>query len=128
MSSPNDAITADAVDKTAQQHNQSAQVGVEKNPDPVLDIANEHHHAHLHHGTTALPDAKDDLVYANTAAAPDYKERPMSSSADEESGRMGDVRSQEEDGKTGWRRWTAKRIYRKFKPVFHLAFWGVWTA
>lgn len=116
-------------------HNRSAQHGVEINPDPVLDYSNEHHHAHLHHGSTALPEGKDELMFAKSTEdypgstpAPDYKVRPMSSNEDEESGRgaVGEIRN--EDEKVGWRKWTFKRVYRQYKLVFHLAIWAVWTA
>lgn len=120
----------------SESHNRSAQHDVEINPDPVLDYSNEHHHAHLHHGSTALPEGKkDDMMFAKStedytgnASAPDYKVRPMSSNEDEESGvgGVGEIRS--EDEKTGWRKWTLKHIYRQYKLVFHLAIWAVWTA
>lgn len=120
---------------TTESHNSSAQQGVEINPDPVLDFTNEHHHAHVHHGTTAVSEGKDDLMFAKStenytgsAAAPDYKVRPMSSNEDEESGGgvVGEIRS--EDEKAGWKSWTFKRVYRQYKMVFHLAIWAVWTA
>lgn len=114
-------------------HNRSAQQGVEINPDPVLDYPNEHQHAHVHHGKTAVPEAKDDMMFAKStenytgsASAPDYKVQPMSSNDDEESGGVGDIRGDAE--KAGWRSWTFKRIYRRYKIVFHLAIWAVWTA
>lgn len=118
-----------------ESHNSSAQHGVEINPDPVLEYTNEHHHTHIHHGATSLSEGKDDLMFAKSTEnytgsvpAPDYKVRPMSSNEDEESGGgvVGEIRS--EDEKTGWKKWTFKRIYRQYKIVFHLAIWAVWTA
>lgn len=117
-------------------HNSSAQEGVQLNPDPVLDTANEHHHAHLHHGGNT--GGKDDVVFANSdekypgsAPGADYKVRTMSSSNDDEEsgGGVGEVRSsEEEENVAGWRGWTFKRVYRQYKFVFHFAFWAVWTA
>lgn len=117
-------------------HNSSAQHDVYVNPDPALDISNEHHHAHVHHGQTAIPDEKDDIVFAKSsdkytgdhgvpaAAAPDYKVRQMSSNEDEESGRVGDIDNESKAAK----KWSFKWVYRKYKLVFHLAIWAVWTA
>lgn len=132
MSHP-DAIAPGVAADSADTHNASAQLGVERNPDPILDLSNEHRHPHLHHGSTALPEGKDDLLFAKSdenynpaAVAPSYKVRPMSSNEDEESGGVGGIRGdKDEDEKAGW---TFKRFYRKFKLVFHVAIWGVWTA
>lgn len=126
--------TDDAISPGAgEAHNRSAQHGVDINPDPVLDCSREHQHAHVHHGKTALPSEKGDLMFAKgtenytgNASAPDYKVRSMSSNEDEESGVVGEIRS--EDEKAGWRSWTLKRIYRQYKIVFHFAIWAVWTA
>lgn len=113
-------------------HNSSAQQNVYVNPDPALDISNEHHHPHVHHGKTAVPDEKDDVVYAKSSdkytgdpAAPDYKVRQMSSSQDEESGRVGDINDEREaEGRF-------KRFYRRHRSqirAFILVFvWAVWT-
>lgn len=128
--SDNDAISSGV----SESHNKSAQHGVEINPDPVLDYSNEHHHAHLHHGQTALPDEKDDLMFAKSTEnypgstpAPDYKVQPMSSNDEESRGGVGEIRSEDEK-KAGFRGWTFKRVYRQYKIVFHLAIWAVWTA
>lgn len=131
-------VTAKTPDRASetQDHSPSAQLGVERNPDPLLDVSNQHSHAHLHHGATTLG-KDDDVVYAkggsdnylgSHAPAPDYKVHPMSSNDDEESGGVGEVRHEGDDEKAGWRRWTFKRVYRQYKIVFHLIFWGVWTA
>ncbi|KAF2268269.1 sodium/nucleoside cotransporter 1 /nucleoside cotransporter 1 [Lojkania enalia] len=37
----------------SREHNSSPMPGVARNPDPALDISNEHHHEHLHHGAHA---------------------------------------------------------------------------
>lgn len=132
-----DAITPGETDTTpaapAPAHNASAQHGVTMNPDPVLDVANEHAHAHLHHGTTA-PAKDDDLVYAkgdvNYNGSKEVR-TASSSTGDEESGGVGDIRDVDDDedaGKKGWKGWTFRRVYRQYKLVFHLAIWAVWTA
>lgn len=115
-----------------QQHNRSAQQGVDINLDPVLDFANEHHHAHVHHSQTAMPAEKDDLMFAKSTEnypgdtpAPDYKVQQMSSN-DEESGNVGEIRDEHEE--VGGRKWSMKRIYARHKILFHLAIWAVWTA
>lgn len=41
----------------------------------------------------------------------------------ESQSRVGSVRGEESK-----RKWTISYIYRRFKPLFHLAFWIVWTA
>lgn len=114
-------------------HNRSAQHDVYVNPDPALDISNEHHHPHVHHGQTAVPDEKDDIVfakssdkYAGDASAPDYKVRQMGSNEDEESGRVGNIDDEDEGGPA--KKWSFRWFYRKFKPFIHLAIWAVWTA
>lgn len=118
-------------------HNRSAQHGVETNPDPALDYANEHHHPHIHHGKTAQhPEEKDVVVYAKGAAnkdylgagVPDYKVRQMSSNSDEESGRVGQVRNVEDEEERLGKTWSFRRVYAKYKIGFHLAIWAVWTA
>ncbi|KAJ0115696.1 hypothetical protein J7T55_010519 [Diaporthe amygdali] len=114
------------------QHNRSAQQDVYVNPDPVLDISHEHHHAHVHHGKTAIPDEKDDIVFAKAsdkytgdADVPDYKVRQMSSSVeDEESGRVGDIDNESKAAK----KWSFRWVYRKYKIFFHLFIWAVFTA
>lgn len=142
MGHNDDAISPGTVAGTVaadtEKHNKSAQEGgVHINFDPVLDPANEHHHAHLHHAKTEskvddIVFAKSDENYPGSAAAPDYKVRAMSSSNDdEESGGVGEVRSsgQEDEDKTkGWKGWTFKRVYRQYRFVFHFVFWAVWTA
>lgn len=40
---------------------------------------------------------------------------------------VGSVRRDGEVEKTKWE-WTITYIYRRFRPLFHLAFWIVWTA
>lgn len=120
-------------------HNSSAQQDVYANPDPALDISNEHHHPHVHHGSTAVPDEKDDIVYAKSSdkytgdgdpAAPDYKVRQMGSNEDEESGRVGRI-DDDYDGPPA-KNWDFSRFmrwaYKKYKPLFHGVFWAVWTA
>lgn len=37
----------------SREHNSSPMPGVVRNSDPALDVANEHHHEHLHHSARA---------------------------------------------------------------------------
>ncbi|KAG8167771.1 hypothetical protein KVR01_003460 [Diaporthe batatas] len=118
-------------------HNSSAQQNVYVNPDPALDISNEHHHPHVHHNKTALPDEKDDIVFAKSsnkytgddeknAPAPDYKVRQMSSSNDEESGRVGDIADEGEAKKS----FSFRSLYRRYvwlRAGIHAFIWLVWT-
>lgn len=112
-------------------HNSSAQQNVYVNPDPALDISNEHHHPHVHHGQTAVPDEKDDIVFAKASDkysgdqdAPDYKVRQMGSNEDEESGRVGDI----DDEHKRESKWSIRALYRRFRLPIHLFIWAVWTA
>lgn len=118
-------------------HNSSAQQNVYVNPDPALDISNEHHHPHVHHNNTAVPDEKDDIVFAKSSdkytgdpekdtAAPDYKVRQMSSSNDEESGRVGDIADEHEAKKS----FSFRALYRRnpwVRAGIHAFIWAVWT-
>lgn len=118
-------------------HNHSAQQNVTTNPDPVLALSNEHHHAHLHHGATAHPPEKDDVMFAtstttdkytNTGAS-DYKVRQTSSRDDEESGGVGDIiRDDEGEQPAHTRKWTARRVYTEYRAYIHFLIWSVWTA
>lgn len=49
----------------SREHNSSFQAGTVHNTDPALDIANEHHHEHLHHDAHAEKGhlAQDHVVY-----------------------------------------------------------------
>lgn len=129
MSTDDDKISPE----TGEGHNRSSQRGVDVNPDPVLDVSNEHHHAHVHHGSTAVPEKDQDLMFAESTekytgdpAAPGYTVRKMSCNGDEESGQTGEIRSENDKGGRG--KWTLKRIYANYKIFFHLAIWAVWTA
>lgn len=53
------------------QHNASSQLGVVPNPDPALDVAREHHHAHLHHDARAERghDPADEIAYSKGTTA-----------------------------------------------------------
>lgn len=129
-----DKITpsAAATTTTGDGHNHSAQRNVDINPDPVLDYAHEHTHAHVHHATQ---EKDETMMFATTTPAdkypgsgetPDYKVHPMSSRDDEESGGVGDIRNEEETVRAN--PWSLKSLYRRFRIVFHLAIWAVWTA
>ena len=51
------------------QHNASPMPGVVENTDPVLDIAHEHHHTHLHHSAFAEKGRHDDIAYSKGTTA-----------------------------------------------------------
>lgn len=117
-------------------HNYSAQQGVALNPDPVLDLSNEHTHSHTHHATTTTTitsSGKEEMMfatstdkYAGATGTPDYKVQQTSSRDDEESGGVGDIR--DEDEKADSRKWSMGQIYKRYRLLFHLFIWGVWTA
>lgn len=131
------------------EHNASPQVGVDRNPDPVLNVANEHVHPHKHHGASALKGEKpSDVVYSdgvdtnrntNLLDKPeqDYKTHTLNHTIDHnketavtgndsidhdvESGRLGSVEKGQGQGYLSF-------YYSRYKIFFHLAIWGVWTA
>lgn len=114
-------------------HNHSAQLDVNINSDPVLQFSNEHHHEHLHHGSTAVSEEKNEVMFANStekytgkAGSVNSKMHQISSNEDEEIGRVGEIRNEEET--VGSNRWSLKSIYRKYRLIFHLVIWAVWTA
>lgn len=121
----------DTISSAGQGHDRSAPE--QQHDQPALDYSREQHH---YDQTTVLPSKQDDLMFnakgtdayagGDATASPDYKVRPMSSSNDEESGGVGEIRNGNE--KAGWRAWTFKRVYAKYKILFHLAIWAVWTA
>lgn len=91
-------------------------------PTTELDTGSEEKHQ--------LPPAeKDDMAFAKSTddsaaeGSPDYKVRQLSSN-DEESGGVGGIH----DENAGRSRWSPKRVYAQYKPVFHFAIWAVWTA
>jgi CNT family concentrative nucleoside transporter len=47
----------------SREHNSSPMPGVRPNPDPALDVANEHTHEHLHHGANAERGHTDHVAY-----------------------------------------------------------------
>lgn len=48
----------------SREHNASPMPGVHPNPDPALDISNEHHHVHKNHSAFAEKGRSDEVVYA----------------------------------------------------------------
>ncbi|KAI1334963.1 H+/nucleoside cotransporter-like protein [Xylariaceae sp. FL0016] len=119
-------------------HNASLQQGVAMNPDPVLNVANEHSHEHLHHGGAAAADLNhhhhpDEVVYS--AATPEKsfeksfeKNRDYAANeksvTDEESGNIGHIHETEDDGK----KHHISYYYRKFRLLVHFAIWALFTA
>jgi len=128
-------------------HNASPQVGVDPNPDPILQYSHEHAHAHKHHGGPALTAAnkspeimysgEDDHKGRDLLDSPDqdYKTHQLKHPADkedkvvssgdhsydEESGHMGSVSKNADESWHGY-------AYRRWKPFFHFFIWAVWTA
>lgn len=61
-------------------HNASLQHDVHINPDPALDVSNEHHHEHLHHNAFAEKGHHDEPAYSTgttlePSAIPDQESR-----------------------------------------------------
>ncbi|KAI0882948.1 H+/nucleoside cotransporter-like protein [Annulohypoxylon maeteangense] len=112
-------------------HNASPQEGVAPNPDPVLEFANEHHHAHLHHGGLAANPANhpDEVVYS-TSSPQKSLDKPHDYSAaeksvtDEESGNIGHIGGDGSEKRPS----ILSRYYRKYRAYVHLFIWLVFTA
>ncbi|XDG10253.1 hypothetical protein ABKA04_009868 [Annulohypoxylon sp. FPYF3050] len=112
-------------------HNASSQEGVTPNPDPALDFANEHHHAHLHHGGLAANPVNhpDEVVYS-TASPQKSLDKPHDyttaekSVTDQESGNIGHIGSDENENRPN----PIVRFYRKYRAFVHLFIWLVFTA
>ncbi|KAI1488619.1 H+/nucleoside cotransporter-like protein [Biscogniauxia mediterranea] len=119
------------MERAAEGHNALPQIGVAPNPDPALDISNEHRHAHLHHGGAAADHANhpDEPVYSSVTPEKSFdKARDFPATEkfvnDEESGNVGHI--QKHDDTSIWHMlgvW-----YRRFKIYVHLFVWLVWTA
>lgn len=118
-------------------HNASPQVGVATNPDPALNIANEHTHEHVHHGGAAAKHENHphDLVYTTgaTAKGHDLLDKPGSRNGytqekvvtDEESGRI--APSHEAEHAEPPSKYSFGRFYRRFRPVFHFLIFALFT-
>lgn len=124
-------------------HNASPQTGVDRNPDPALDYANEHRHEHSHHHGLAADEkvAKEDDVMYTTGTTEkgrdmmdlppqDYsthklRESPVNEkSVDEESGNVGHISTEEE----GPQLRMIYYYYRKVRPFIPILVWLVFTA
>ncbi|KAI2611948.1 H+/nucleoside cotransporter-like protein [Hypoxylon sp. NC1633] len=111
-------------------HNPSSQTDVAVNPDPALDLANEHQHQHLHHGAPTANTANhpDEVVYS--IASPDKSlEKPHEypaekSITDEDSGNVGHIRGDVVEGN----KYSISYWYRKFRAYVHFFIWAVFTA
>ncbi|KAI1382980.1 H+/nucleoside cotransporter-like protein [Hypoxylon trugodes] len=112
-------------------HNSSFQEGVTPNPDPALDIANEHRPEHLHHGGLAANPANhpDEVVYSNTS--PDKSlEKPRDYATaekavtDEDSGNVGHIRGNGDDEEQSFLAYW----YQRYRAYVHLTIWLVFTA
>ncbi|CAJ2512707.1 Uu.00g008260.m01.CDS01 [Anthostomella pinea] len=113
-------------------HNTSPQEGVILNPDPVLNVANEHHHGHLHHGGAAANPVNhpDEVVYSNPTPNKSFDKETgdyatnEKSFTDEESGNVGHIAVEEATG----RKHFISHYYRKFRPFVHIFIWLLFTA
>jgi CNT family concentrative nucleoside transporter len=66
----------------SREHNSSPMPGVHANPDPALDVANEHHHAHKNHTAFAEKGRTDNVVYT-TGTTPERGTVPHAIHPDE---------------------------------------------
>ncbi|KAF2796138.1 hypothetical protein K505DRAFT_238493 [Melanomma pulvis-pyrius CBS 109.77] len=141
-------------DISREEHNSSPMPGVVRNSDPALDIAKEHDHAHLHHGTHAadhdhvvyttgtthnepsvipVADPNDDALHRRRIHA-DHDIEKTGGIDYEEKGSMSKARSSsdpeliEEDTK----RHLLSNFYAKYRIFFHIfigmLFTGWWIA
>lgn len=132
-------MSNDHLDVRLDGHNASPQTGVDRNPDPALDLAREHRHEHTHHGGLAAADKDrlamhDDIAYSAGTTdkgrdimdtpPQDYDAHKMNdakaaekSVSDEESGGVGGVSNVELTGPG-----PVRRFYRRFRPFFHVFF------
>lgn len=117
-------------------HNASPQTGVTPNPDPALNLANEHMHEHVHHGGAAAKHENHphDVVYTTgtTDKPHDFLDKAQSpqnfttkekSVTDEESGRVGESNDDEEAPS----KYNIGVLYRKYRAVVHFLIWTLWT-
>ncbi|KAI8962958.1 H+/nucleoside cotransporter [Daldinia sp. FL1419] len=111
-------------------HNASLQEGVLPNPDPALDLSNEHRHEHLHHSQHMKANSarrSDEIVYSTDM--PDKSlEKPQDyvaaekSVTDEESANIGQIAG-DEGQKSFFAYW-----YYRYRAYIHLAIWLIFTA
>ncbi len=123
----------------AHMHNTSPQHHVPPNPDPALDISHEHHHRHLHHDSFAEKGREDEVVYSKgttfeSSTIPEespqdhelhrrhHPEKVEIKVGDAEKG-MSSVGSEDEDPQTH----TFSRFYAKYRILFHLFIWLLFT-
>lgn len=132
-------MSNDHLDVRLDGHNASPQTGVDRNPDPALDLAREHRHEHTHHGGLAAAEKEhramhDDIAYSagTTDKGRDLMDTPPQ---DYEAHKMADTKaaeksvSDEESGGVGGvsnveltRPGLLRRFYRRFRPFFHVFF------
>ena len=131
----------DVTDEKLHEHNASAQHHVQRNNDPALDIAHEHHHAHLHHDARASMSHDQEVAYSKgttyeKSAIPDqdphdrHVHQQVDSSdtkspaafEDREKGPLSSDRS-DEDPRTH----TLSNFYIKNRIFFHMFIWLLFT-
>lgn len=130
-------------------HNASLQHNVDPNPDLALHYSHEHQHGHVHHAPSALAHRHDDILYSSGNAekhggvdllekpSQDYTKHQLQNDGkmasvkeiDTETGGMSPTRIISEDATEPGRRgkWTFGRIYRRYRIVFHLFIWLLFT-
>ncbi|OCL08719.1 sodium/nucleoside cotransporter 1 /nucleoside cotransporter 1 [Glonium stellatum] len=136
------------------QHNASPMRGVVENTDPALDVAHEHHHAHLHHSAFSEKGRHDDITYSKgTTAEPHvipeadpmdnalhHRKHPERGEKDiEKTGGFGtddvdkdSMSPARGNGEEDPQRHAFARFYTKYKIIFHIfiamLFTGWWIA
>ena len=125
----------------------STQQTENRNDDTVLDEANEHHHAHIHHNANAEEGREEEVVHSKgTTLEPriiphqdpqDHgehhekqagkTEKSIASYSDPENGSsslaLGHIESDEDP-----QAHTASTFYQKYRLIFHLIIWLFFTA
>ena len=130
----------DVTDDTSGEQNSSSQDNARKSNDPALSGANEHHHGHLHHtahaeqgrdspqytkGTTYdkpnIPSGDLHIQALHRRSSPTDMKAPANI-ADAEKADLNNDPS-DKDPRTH----TLSNFYFKFRPIFHLFIWLLFT-
>jgi CNT family concentrative nucleoside transporter len=125
---------------TMAAHNSSAMPGVHPNPDPALDIAREHEHAHVHHSahaahvdnstpvyTTGTTDEKVSKLLQPSAQDSHLQHRHAGSSDIEKNGGFADYEekgtrsSSDPEAEVEKKAWYSPSVlYRKYRLPVHI--------
>ncbi|OAX80204.1 hypothetical protein ACJ72_05466 [Emergomyces africanus] len=102
-----------------------------RNPDPALDPANQHHHAHQHHSASAEKGHQDDVVYTkgiDSSNIPDVSPLDHGSRSPSDTKPTGDVESGEYDGENSSRLGRFREKHRAhFVIATHAVIWLLFT-